>query len=196
MNGFGVYTGQGYYARMVAPLNTSRRACNALSKVMSGIDGLKFNMYENAVYEILEEGEKIVIQVSNLFLYLSIALEAFSILMLFNYISASIVAKRQSIGVLKGLGASKRDIFIMFIIESVILSLIIGVLSIGVSYAGCYFVNYYVKEIMNISINFVIFELKQVIVIILSSLITGVASSILPIIKITKEKPVNLIRKN
>lgn len=196
MNGFGVYTGQGYYARMVAPLNTSRRACNALSKVMSGIDGLKFNMYENAVYEILEEGEKIVSQVSNLFLYLSIALEAFSILMLFNYISASIVAKRQSIGVLKGLGASKRDIFIMFIIESVILSLIIGVLSIGVSYAGCYFVNYYVKEIMNISINFVIFELKQVIVIILSSLITGVASSILPIIKITKEKPVNLIRKN
>ena len=49
--------------------------------------------------------------------------------------------------------------------------------------------------IWNIGIEFAIFGLRQVFLILLISLVTGVASSIMPIIKISKEKPVDLIRR-
>ena len=76
------------------------------------------------------------------------------------------------------------------------IALINGVFASLFTGIGSIFVNRYIRETMNFSIDFAYFGVRQVALIFLFSLITAVISSLLPIIRISKEKPVDLIRKN
>ena len=192
LKSFGISLEQGHYSRIISPNVQSRTAANALAKYMTNDNGIKLNWHANNVLNAVEEAKVIVKQFSNLFLYISLALALFAVFMLFNYISTSIVSKRQSIGVLRALGADGKNIFEMFITESLIIN---GILSCIVANFACYFVNTYVIEVMNITISFALFGLRQVLVILCASIVTGILSSIIPIIRIAKEKPVELIRK-
>ena len=151
--------------------------------------------YNNNALTLINEGGKMVTQFANLFLYAAIVLALFSIFMLYNYISASIVAKKRSIGVLRALGSGCKDIVSMFITESLIIAIVNGILASFVAAAGCVLVNMYIRNIMNLAIDFALYDVRQVVIIIITSILTAVASSIIPIIKISKEKPVNLIRE-
>ena len=83
----------------------------------------------------------------------------------------------------------------MFICESIIIALINAILATVFTAVGCIFVNMYINNVMNITIPFAIFGARQGLLIFGISVITALISSILPIIKISNEKPVDLIRK-
>ncbi|MBO5926490.1 MAG: ABC transporter permease, partial [Clostridia bacterium] len=194
LDGLKINPNQGVYGRIIAPMNTSNRATKYLSKKMTS-GGIVLAWFGNNVLEIITENGEMIMQFAQLFLYVAIVLALFSVFMLYNYISASIVSKKQSIGVLRALGSGSKDIFLMFITESLIIAFINGVLASGVAALGCIFVNMYIKNVMNLTINFAIYGIRQVIIIMIASVFTAVVSSLLPIIKISKEKPVNLIRE-
>ena len=181
---------------MVSPINNEYFGTEALGSMFGENNGLKLTWYENSILDIIGHNRESLQQFSNLFLYLSIFLALFSIFMLFNYISTSIVARRQSIGILRALGSNSRDIFRIFITESLIIAIINGILACVVSAIGCIFVNMYIKTVMGFTISFAIYSLRQIIITVLASLGTGILASLLPIIKICKEKPVDLIRKS
>ncbi len=185
---------QGVYGRAIAPMVSSRKSTKALSKKMTNND-INLAWYENSVLEDISYNGEMIMQFANLFLYVALVLAAFSIFMLYNYISASIVSKKQSIGVLRALGSGGKDIFLMFITESLIIALINGILASIVAGIGCIFVNLYIKNVMNLVIDFALYGARQVIIIMIASIVTAVASSLIPIIKIAKEKPVKLIRE-
>ena len=115
--------------------------------------------------------------------------------MLYNYMSTSIANKKRSVGVLRALGAGGKDILCTFLTESLLISVFNGVLANVFAIFGVNLVNKYIVEIMNISVHFALFGVRQVLIISLVSLLTGILSSILPIFKITKKKPVELIRR-
>ena len=190
----GINTNQGLYGRVIAPMNNSRTATGRLAEKMTS-DDVRLIWYGNNVLSLINEGAEIILGFSNLFLYVAIVLAAFSIFMLYNYISASIVAKKQSIGVLRALGSGRKDIFLMFMTESLIIALINGVLASVVAGVGCIFVNAYIRNVMNLAIDFALYDVRQVIFIMIASIFTAIASSLIPILKIAKEKPVKLIRE-
>ena len=190
-----IYSNQGIYGRMVAPLVKNKKGAKAMAKMMSELDGLKLNWYGNTILDTIRVNGEFIKLFARLFLYVSLVLALFSIFMLFNYISASIVSKRQSIGVLRALGSGGKDIFLMFMTESFIISLINAVIASAVAAVGCIFVNNYIKTEMNLVIDFAIFGVRQIAIILLTSIVTAVLSSLIPIIKIAKEKPVKLIRE-
>ena len=163
---------------------------------MSNDSGYQLVWFANGVLEILEENAEFIGQFLDLFLYIAIAMIIFSIFMLFNYISTSIVSKRQSIGVLRALGTGGKSIFLMFLLEGLTIALIGGLLASLVSYIACIFVNAYILEVMNLTIKFVLFGGRQIAIIVASSVATGFMASLIPIIRIVKEKPVALIRKD
>jgi ABC-type lipoprotein release transport system permease subunit len=115
--------------------------------------------------------------------------------MLFNYISTSIASKRQSIGILRALGSNRLDVFKMFLTESLIISIISALFASVLSYFACDIVNYYIKDIMSLMVNFAIYGVRQIILIFIIGVFTGILASIVPIIKIAREKPVELIRR-
>ena len=195
MSDLGIYNGQGIYSRMLAPIK-SKIASRSLVKLMTKTDGIKLEWFENSVIDSVKANEKTVQKFFDLFLYISLVLALFSIFMLFNYITTSINSKRQTIGILRALGAGGKDIFTMFAVESVIIAFINGLFASIFTGVGSIIVNMYIRKIMNFSIDFAYFGIRQVLLIFLFSLVTAIISSLVPIIRISKEKPVDLIRKN
>ncbi len=192
----GVYTEQGYYAYALGlEANANTKACKYVAEKLTSKGGLGYIWFGNKTLDILSANEQMILQFTDLFLYAALVLALFSIFMLFNYISTSIVSKRQSIGILRALGSNSGDVFKMFITESVIISVINGILASIIAFIACVCVNVYIREFMQLGINFAIYGIRQILFIFLISLVTGVASSIIPIIKIAREKPVDLIRR-
>lgn len=187
---------QGYYARIIAPMLKSGSASKSLAKLITAKEGVGLNWFNNSILETIDEYEGTIKQFANLFLYVAIALAIFSVFMLFNYISTSITSKRRSIGVLRALGSNGVDIFKMFFTESAIIAVINSIFALIFSAVGCVFVNLYIREIMHISINFALFGIRQVIIITLACITTAILASLIPILNIAKEKPVNLIARS
>ena len=120
---------------------------------------------------------------------------AIAVHMLYNYMSTSISSKKRSVGILRALGSGGKDILITFLCESLIVAVINGILATGLAVLGCALVNAYIVQVMNISIHFALFGIRQVFLIWAVSLLTAIISSSLPIVKISKKKPVELIRR-
>lgn len=185
---------QGIYSKIITPLFKNRTGEKVIGKMMDNSDGIELNWYKNSVLELVATDRERVSEVLTLFLYISVALTVFSVFLLFNYISVSILSKKQSIGVLRALGANTKNIFVMFLAESLIISLIIGVFATFGGWFGCLFVNDYLVNVMNFSLNVAMFSERQIVLIVFGSIFAGVLSSIIPIVKVAKEKPVHLIR--
>ncbi len=192
----GVPIYQGEYARIISPAKSGVFATNGLANNIVAESGLAYSWYQNTILETIKSNRQTLQDFSNLFLYISVALAVFSVFMLFNYISSSIVSKRQSIGVLRALGSNGKDIFTMFFTESMVISIINALVACLVAFVGCIFVNMYIKTIMNLTLNFAIFGFRQIGIIFGISIVTGILSSLIPIIRICKEKPIELIRKD
>ena len=188
-----IYTGQGYYSRAIAP--TQSKGANKVASLMTLEDGLALTWYRNDMMDYINERSEFVQDFFQIFFYVAIVLAAFSMFMLFNYISSTIVSKRQSIGVFRALGSNVKNVSIMFIVESVIISVINAVLACVITSIACIFVNQYIMHELNIPLNFAMFDIRQIILISLASIVTAVVSSLFPIMKICREKPVDLIRK-
>ncbi len=195
LKSMGINTDQGHYAMATSLVNTSKKSCNTISQRLVNDSGITLVWYGSTIMSTLSLNETWVSQFTNLFLYASLVLALFSMFMLFNYISASITSKRQSIGVLRALGSGSSDVFKMFITESIIISLINGVFACLTAWLACTLVNNYLVNVMRFVVNFALFGVRQVFVIFGISLLAAIASSIMPIIKIAKEKPVDLIRR-
>lgn len=189
-----VYEDQGIYSRIITPLFSNRYGSKIIGQKMDNDSGVNLNWFNNSILQSVQKDKVMINQVIDLILYLAIVLALFSVFMLFNYISVSISSKKQTIGILRTLGANKKNILTMFITEAIIISLIIGFISCAVSYIACQFINSYIVEVMNLTFKIALFDFRQVILILFASLITGVLSSLRPIIKVSKKKPVELIR--
>ncbi len=187
---------QGIYSRMIAPLFGNGTGAKTMGKLMTQEKGMQWIWFENGILESIARDKETLKQSLELFLYGAIVLAVFSIFMLFNYISVSIQSKRHSIGVLRALGANTKNIFTMFLVESFIIAFLNGLISTLIAWLGCLFVNTYLVNIMNLSFQIAMFDLRQVVLIFLGSIGAAFVASLLPILKISKSKPVNLIRKS
>lgn len=195
MEELGIYTDQGPYTKLIFSERSLRKGKAVIVDYLLEEEGLAFTWYNNSTLESINTHETTIRQVADLFLYAAIALSLFSIFMLYNYISVSISSKKQSVGVLRALGAGGKDILLTFLGESLIVAVVNGILANIFAVLGCALVNAYIVNIMNISIHFALFGLRQIVLISAISLITAILSSTLPIVKISKKKPIELIRR-
>lgn len=191
-----IYTEQGDYSRMISPVVNASTSRRALSNMMCREDGLVLDWFNNSIINMLEASKEPIEVFFEIFFYLDLVIAVFAVFMLTNYISTSIIQKRQTIGILRALGSGGKDIFIIFIIESLVIAVVNGILAAFFGLGGCAFVNFYIKEFMAINVSFAIFEMRQAMVIFFSSLITAILASLIPIIRICQRKPVELIRKS
>ena len=196
MQEFNVYKEQGNYTKILFSSNSIANGIDSIMQYLMSEGGLSLTLYSNSSLETIQENEGMIRQIADLFLYVALLLAALAVFLLYNYINTSISGKKQSVGILRGLGAGGKDILRMFLTESLIIALVNGVLAIGFSLLGCVLVNWYIMDVMYVSIRFVFFEVRQALLISLISFVTAFLSSALPIIHIVKKKPVELIRRS
>ena len=196
MQDFYIFPEQGDYNKILFSSKSVQSGANKIVDYVIGQQGLTMQLYNNSILGIISENETLIKQVADLFLYVALALAVFSIFMLYNYISTSISNKKRSVGVLRGLGAGSKDVLRIFLSESLIIAIVNALFACVFSAVGCVLVNSYIMNVMNIFVAFALFGVRQILIISGVSLITAFLSSVLPIIKIARKKPVDLIARS
>ena len=137
--------------------------------------------------------ESMLSSVTSVFLYVAIAFAVFASLLLMNFISTSISYKKREIGVLRALGARGSDVFGIFFNESMVIALINFALAAIATFVGCTLINSSIIAELGISIYFLNFSIRQVLIILAVSVGTAFLASLLPVVKISRKKPIDAI---
>ena len=172
------------------------------------IEALLQKANDNYIYHVSEISDTLYM-VSQIFLIFSIIFQwvalilgIFSTILLFNFVSLSVINKKKDIGILRAIGARGTDVSKIFLIEAMIVGMITVVLSWGLMFLGVLGVNSllssnfktYLQSNAIDKISLLSVGFGPVVGILLACLIVTVIATIIPIIKISKMKPVDAIK--
>ena len=126
------------------------------------------------------------------FLWIGVVMAVFSMLLLFNFISASIAYKKREIGILRAIGARSADVFKIFYAESAIIAAACYLLAVIVCFAVCAALNALLAAEIGVSA-FVFGPLSWLVMLGIAAL-TSFAATYLPVRAAAHKKPVESIR--
>lgn len=126
-------------------------------------------------------------------LYASLFFGFFAILMTLNFFTISVKDKNKEIGILRALGASGKEVFSIFYVESLIVSLFAFAISIIFTFVICRVLETY---LLSTALSYKIFNLSFLtfLAMFAVSIFVATTGSMLPILKVAKKKPVEIIR--
>jgi putative ABC transport system permease protein len=103
---------------------------------------------------------------------------------MFNTMTISLLERTQEIAIMKSLGASARDIWSMFLTESILIGFLGGTLGIGIGFVGTevfnFFLNFIAKNFGGMSVDIFYIPLWFIIFIIVFSTIVGMVTGFYP----------------
>lgn len=119
----------------------------------------------------------------------------FSFILIMNFMFNSISSRKKDIGILKSLGARNNDIVKIFIIEGLLLSFLSIIFNIIITYLLFQLLNNTMMQIEYNTINPFYINLKLISLSAIYIIISILISSIIPLLKISKMKPIDAINK-
>lgn len=194
MKNLGIRMEQGEYSSLIAT-NIGQGKASALTSVFLGDNEIQYSCQNNAIL-LIELNSDFFAKLSQLFWIASGIFAVFSIVMLWNFIATSIKNKYGEIGILRALGARGFDIMKMFVAETVVIALINAACACVLTWGGTYLVNLYLSKNLNLYIPIANFGIRQILITLAFSLVVGIVSTIIPIAMVSKQKPVETIRKS
>ncbi|MFI3229710.1 MAG: ATP-binding cassette domain-containing protein [Bacillota bacterium] len=134
--------------------------------------------------------------------YIGYLMGIFSVALLFNFMSVSVMGKKREIGILRALGSRKRDVLKIFLIESAIICFFITALTmVGIAlmtYAVNEIICYAIEVFLNGAVvsSIEILTLSAAPFAISASIIIGIIimATAIPVLKISNMKPINAIK--
>ncbi len=128
------------------------------------------------------------------FLIAGLVLALFAFLLMFNFISASITAKKKEIGILRAIGARTRDVYKIFMSESMIIAFICMAVAIVGTLGLCLLLNNILIEDTFIVVSIFTFGPLSALCILGIALLTAIISTILPVALYSRKPPIESIR--
>lgn len=150
-------------------------------------------LIHNEVIVTLDDANDKITFLADIFIYVGIGFLVFAAALLFNFISFSVEFKKQEIGILRAIGARNNDVIKIFFLEATIIALINFLLATIISIITIIFVNSYLKTEFGLIISIITFGFRQLIVILLISLVIAYLSSSLPVRRVAKKYPIDVI---
>lgn len=132
---------------------------------------------------------------TKVFFYASIAFFVFAVALLMNFIVVSITYRKKEIGILRSIGARSLDVVKIFIWETVTLALISYVVTMVVLYVTAFMVNNFAMDTVGILISPIIITWRQPLLLIGIVSLIALLSSLVPILKIAAQRPIDAIKK-
>lgn len=146
----------------------------------------------NTVGQELDMVNRMVEEMSKVFMWIGIVLAAFSMLLLSSFIATSISYKKKEIGILRAVGARGADVFKIFFSEAFVIALICFVLGVAGSIFGCRMLNAELADTINASI--FVFGAASFAILLGIALITSAVATFFPVSSAARKKPVEAIR--
>ena len=124
--------------------------------------------------------------------FVSISLVVSSIMIgIITYIS--VLERRREIGILRAIGARKRDIFRVFNAETFIIGLVAGLLGVIIATLCCIPANALCRKILSLNCDIVVVPVAAFIILIVVSICLTMVAGIIPAISASKKDPVEAI---
>ncbi|MEG1494903.1 MAG: FtsX-like permease family protein, partial [Bacilli bacterium] len=136
---------------------------------------------------------KIIDIFKNIAFYVSLVFLVFTIFLISNFIFTSIHYRKKEIGVLRALGARSLDIIKIFLWEGFIIALISGIISSIVLVICSNNLNYVLMKEIGLLLTPLIVSIRQFGLIFLVVILVVLISSVIPLLKISKMKPIDAI---
>lgn len=121
-------------------------------------------------------------------------LAVFAALLLFNFISASINAKKKEIGILRAVGARGIDVFKIFIVEAAAITLFCFLLGSLGSLLACAVTNKVMVAKAIIAFKVFAFSWLNILIVLAIAGVTALVATAIPVMLTVKRKPVEAIR--
>lgn len=171
-----------------------RRTNNTQEEISEALTGgVATTLYiTNNVYQELQFFLELITNLEQIFLIVGIVMGVFSGLMLLNFISVSISAKRKDIGILRAVGARGSDVFKIFFAEAFIIALICFIISSIGAYVVCGVLNGTMSQVVMMKL--LHFQPINVLMILLVSFGISVIATYFPVRFAAKKSPVESIR--
>lgn len=185
---------EGYYSFVIGKMPKN---INKIKKLIN------FEDSSLDTYFCLNNESKIAINVLNdtmnslrdICFYVSIGLMFFSMIFLFNFISASINNKKHEIGILRAIGSRSVDVVKIFFSESIIIALINFLLSSILLSVCSTIANFVMVRYTGLSVSLFSPGIRQFGIMLLVSVFVAYISCAIPIHAIAKKKPINVIKE-
>ena len=185
-----------------------------LNKSLYGYDQMLFTLngsrlsYTNTIKKMIDEGYRVdningtyssglgdIETTRTVVLVISLIMLLFSFLFMMNYVSSSIKSRKKEMGILRATGAKGKDIIKIFMVDEAIIAFVVSLLSAVI-------VGYVISMLNNsfgtpsLKIKTIIYDFDNIIVIFLFAFVFFMVTTIIPVIKIASESPIDAMKKN
>ena len=185
------------YQRLMAPLGEDRTAVSEALFAYYGREDAARDLAYSLPYGYLSEidaGQELYETIFPIVGAAAGVLAVFAALLLFSFISASINAKKKDIGILRAVGARGIDVFKIFIVEGVAVTLLCLVLGIAGSVAACAITNALLISEGVLAYDFFLFGWRNALILFGIAAVTSVVATLIPVSVFSRKKPVETIR--
>ena len=185
------------YQRLMAPLSSDREGCAAALFAYYGREERELDLSYNIPYAFLDsvdQGQEIYTLIFPIIGAAAGVLALFAALLLFSFISQSINGKKKEIGILRAVGARGIDVFKIFIVEGIAVTLICLALGILGSIAACALTNSILISEGVLAYDFFLFTWKNALILFGIAAVTSLVATGIPVAVFSKKKPVETIR--
>ena len=178
---------------LLAPMPKHDSQLQKLVSVLYEDGNRVLRMHDGVALE-LELVQEPLNDMRGIILIIGLGLGLFSIMMMGNYIGTSISNKKRDIGILRALGAKASDVFAIFVNESIIIAMINAILSIIVTVFACMGLNVIIQNMTQVGFTVLFFGIRQIALMVVVSIAIAVFTSLIPIYKMSRKKPIDCIR--
>ena len=160
--------------------------------------------HESEISDTLYMVSQIFAIFSIIFQWVALILGIFSTILLFNFVSLSVINKKKEIGILRAIGAKGTDVSKIFLIEALIVGAITTIVSWGLMFLGIWGVNsllssnfktYLQSDVID-KISLLSVGIQPIFAILIACLVVTIIATIIPTIKISRMRPVDAIKKS
>ena len=158
--------------------------------------GESFSMFamRNAVSPTLNTMHRFLQPFGVIFLWVGVGFALFAALLLLNFIMVSISYKKREIGILRALGARSADVFGIFFLESLLITLISFLLAVVTAGVGAFVLNLVLRQQFGFVITLLSFGIRQIALVLAVSVVVAFIASFLPVFRTARKKPIEAIR--
>jgi len=155
------------------------------SRDMDNDDAKPYFIFNQA--EILEQTDQLAAALGGLLTSVALIALVVGSIGIMNIMLVSVTERTREIGIMKSLGFTKSNILFLFIVESIVLSVIGGLFGTGLGVVGAYGA----QTIMNLPITF---PVEMIVIGFAVSVIVGLIAGVYPANKAAKMNPVEALR--
>ena len=160
---------------------------------MTTKDGVRYAL-SNYVVTLEDMVGSLIKTVAKVLLYVGIGIFVFAIILFTTYIGASVSYKKREIGILRALGASSGNVFGIFFSEALVIALIIFALATIGSGVTVALVNVSLRASYGLPITLLHYGIREIAIILAGCILTALAASFVPVLRIARKKPVDAIK--